>query len=378
MKKIIMILCVLFASTTVWAGKSYKLKECYHPQDDHDCDGYAVEGATGYWLGVDKYDLHCPSPFVDEEGDCNDNNANIHPRNRETGGYYGCDDDCDGQTDEPDFVPYESWQSTYHSTSYLRYTFQLNYIWHQIAHIWGHLWYRTVSYRLKNSSAPIYGSFTKLPAVDPDEAEDPITIYVPVSHRTTVYKTKIEFYFGSQWAEFPPHSEYHYATTSHASNVVSRTRTTILQRGFNEFNLSKLGLVGYRGAWSTDGRRYGASTNELWCSEFYATLTGDLLDDTANSNTVSDLIDDFDDNDNYYGANRIDDLGTRADYMPQGPSDTNDKVHSTMFLALDTSETPAKVWTLEGNSGNKVRIRTYEVDSGFLKGLGHISTSQLD
>ena len=100
MKKIIMILCVLFASTTVWAGKSYKLKECYHPQDDHVCDGYAVEGATGYWLGVDKYDLHCPSPFVDEAGDCNDNNANIHPRNRETGGYYGCDDDCDGQIDE--------------------------------------------------------------------------------------------------------------------------------------------------------------------------------------------------------------------------------------------------------------------------------------
>ena len=64
-------------------------------------------------------------------------------------------------------------------------------------------------------------------------------------------------------------------------------------------------------------------------------------------------------------------IARRGDYMP-----VNDKSHSTMLLGIELATT---VWTLEGNSGNRVLIRTRLISGSndSPDGLGHIETSTL-
>jgi hypothetical protein len=374
-------LCALLAST-VWAGTT--TKTCYHPDDDWDNDGYAREGATRYVVAVGAGDLNCPHPFVSRSGDCNDSNYDVHPRNSESTGRAGIDDNCNGIIDEPEFTPFGSWQEPFYSNHKIRLTIQLNHYWHLLYRASGWLWYRTVSYALNDSSTPLESGYVQLPMVSLLHARDPFTIEVNVPDNNTVYRTKVMFFHSRPELyqrhggyHLPPDSDYYFGTTSSTTNEVSRVRTQILQRGFNDHNLSRLGLIGYRGEWSPDGTRYGASYNEKWCTEFYSNLSGDLLKRTGNETYVGGMIWAFRWYGNYYDAHRIDDLATRADYMPEGPPG-EDAGHSTMFLAIDTTATPNLVWTLEGNRGNQVSVFSYPIDSGELKGLGHIATDQLD
>ena len=102
-----------------------------------------------------------------------------------------------------------------------------------------------------------------------------------------------------------------------------------------------------------DGKRYGASGNEKWCSEFYVWMTKPYVDYASLvylglPTNVDGVISFFQFKDSYYSdpspaLSGSAPIARRGDYMP-----VNDKNHSTMLLGI---EAPSTVWTLEGNRG---------------------------
>ena len=85
---------------------------------DNDCDGQTDEGVTTtfYWDAdadghgtPDRTTEACDTPpgYADTADDCDDADASVNPRQSES--CNGVDDDCDGDTDEPDAVDASRW-----------------------------------------------------------------------------------------------------------------------------------------------------------------------------------------------------------------------------------------------------------------------------
>jgi hypothetical protein len=164
-------------------------------------------------------------------------------------------------------------------------------------------------------------------------------------------------------------SEPYYTTTT-GFGAVEEARTNILLRGFKELDESNRGRVGYRGSVQADGKRYGASGNEKWCSEFYVWVTKPYVS--------YGVITFFKIKDSYYSDPGLPLSGSspiarRGDYMP-----VNDKNHSTMLLGVETAT--STVWTLEDNSGNHVKIANRPIAGSVESpdGLGHVDTTTLN
>jgi hypothetical protein len=185
----------------------------------------------------------------------------------------------------------------------------------------------------------------------------------------TVYAAKVRFYNGN--TKVSELTDEYYTTTT-GSSADDQMRTNILLRGFHEFQESELGKVGKNGTEYVDGTKYGASKKEAWCSEFYTWVTGPFLKGIKDDTTAGRLRRYFKRKDAYFDPPNLANRGLRGDYIAFNWDENRILDHSGMFLAWDRSGDPhPHAWTLEGNIGNKVVVKTRSVDE--MDGFGHIS-----
>lgn len=370
----VLALAIVAPVSSSWAMT--KNKDCYRASDDHDGDGYAAADSTAVSVTMDKWDIVCPSGYLNYAGDCDDDNSTIHPYNTEATGSVFKDDNCNGQVDEPEFIyalrnPFQTM---------IRVEFTINDIDAAALSSQDRLYYEADYSRLSHQSEITTISKRKLAKGTINASGIVVShFYVTGLEATTVYRIRFRLYArrsNGTYRKANGDSSWYYATTTDLYNEVSQARTKILTKGFRQYGDSQAGLVGYRGSDDSDGTRYGASSNQMWCTEFYSWVTEDYIKYAANETYVGGMLYIFKLFGNDYGANRIGDLGKRGDYMPFGPVG-EDADHSTMFLAIDrTGDTPV-VRTLEGNVGDKVVISSHDLNGGEFKGLGHITSGML-
>jgi len=355
-----------------WASGT---RTCYWSIYDADHDGYAAPIAPP--VETAKSGVKCPSGYVRFNGDCNDRDAGIHPRRGEVP-FNGVDENCNEKIDETEFVV--SAAGNANTETSFRLTARVNDV--TILNGWWDLWAEVELTDLSYSATPLKLPWFKVTDVS---STDPLTV-ITVSNLSpaTVYKAVVRF-FRPGWAKGQIYAQagadsVDYFTTTDGSSHLSQVRTDILLRGFKELHDSNRGLVGYMGTVKKDGTRYGAGSNELWCSEFYVWVTKpyvkylELL--SGYPSYVDGVIAFFGRWWAYHDADEIVTLGERGDYMPSDSDGDGDKNHSTMLLAVDYSSAPSWAWTLEGNSGNqvKVELRPIEATPTVLRGLGHLTS----
>ncbi len=373
---------------------------------DRDGDGYADDAAGSAdretvpgVLYADK--LSCPVGWVAARGDCDDGDAQVHPRRWEVAGN-GVDDDCNGAVDDHGFyyLP-NGWDVSDDGFSlYLRVAddgaaaaawagplASLSYaiIWapledtsderttpiQPVTGFWDAFGVQTALLRLEGledgkvyrARVQLYRSVTRLSRFD---------------GRTTTTHTAI----GAL-------SAWYYGMTSSALPAYS-ARTRIVNRALYERYRSEHEQVGYRGT-DADGTDYGASEGEAWCSEFYTTVAGHELDALSSIAAWFDVMTWFADRGNLVtvdDSNRVlvQWLAQPGDYLAEDTDLDGDTNHSAMFLAWDRAQ--SKIITLDGNAsgridwssrtrlgGNEVSLRTQELD--VVDGWGWIDSDML-
>ncbi len=346
--------------------------KCYSDGFDRDGDGYAglnaEDARTAYreitWNGSLR--LNCPSGYVRMVGDCNDRDGEVHA-NRSEVALNGRDDDCDGVIDEPTFSP-----ARRNSSSAIWFDVALNS--QDLRDHDASLFAEVVYARLAESST--LQRTSKL-AVHPADRRPTVQVAVSGLLPATVYRAQVNFFTREGHGAFEPigptlAADDWYYTMTDGNDPESRTRAAIVQRGFLELEESRAGRVGYRGTVKVDGTRYGADRNEAWCTEFYAWVAKVKVRGIAGRDIWSEMIDYFRDAHSYLPAA---DLATRAlvaDYVVMDTDGDGKKNHSGMFLAYESAENRA--WTLEGNAGNGVRVKTRKPE---IRGIGHLTLALL-
>jgi hypothetical protein len=355
-------------------------KYCYPAAADADGDGYALAGTSSVPVSVSSSALRCPSGYVSEAGDCNDANAAIHPFHEEIA-FNGIDDNCSNVVDEAK-AEYSAAGNNNTLTAFAMTVIVKDTAILKAARLG--LYAEVELSRLVGSQLPSnWVRLPKTPVTGLSVLNSSTTVKVSGLAPSTVYQARVRFYqlAFNGYVQVGRESDWYYTTTT-GFGEIEAARTRILLRGFKELDESNRGRVGYRGTVNSDGKRYGASSNEKWCSEFYVWVTKPDLNYESSifalPTTVDQVIMFFQIRSAYYsdevaalsGPTRI---GRRGDYMP-----VRDKNHSTMLLGIDTAT--SEVWTLEGNSGNRVKIGRRDISgsSGSPNGLGHLKTSTLD
>jgi hypothetical protein len=85
-----------------------------------------------------------------------------------------------------------------------------------------------------------------------------------------------------------------------------------------------------------------------------------------------EVIDYFRDAHSYLPASDLDSRAVPADYLVMDSDGDGKKNHSGMFLAYESGQD--RTWTLEGNSGHGVRVRTRNSE---IRGIGHLTPALL-
>ncbi len=356
---------------------------CYPASKDDDGDGFAEDGATSSPEDVPEEEkLNCPGDLVDEENDCNDWNANIHPYAVEVA-FNGVDENCDGRKDEPELVYFAGGNDNTKTSFDIRVRIRsyalsgAGPLYYEIEYAdlaSSHVLYRTPKRAV--GTLPSDGTFdARLDGLQP----------------TRVYRARVYLY---KWAPpplklspltplrtsytllfAPTDGDWYYSTTD-GDDDTSKARTRMLLDGFNQLSASERGRVGYEGDPDRDGTRYGAAPNERWCSEFYVWLANQELWNIGWATNVEGLIDYFQAWGEYHpGHAAIPSYARRADYVPMDTDNDGSKNHSTMFLAYNPTKN--LIWTLEGNSNNHVKVNSYDLDDAF-GGVGHMAYEMLD
>jgi hypothetical protein len=372
---------------------------CYPASADVDGDGYARAYTTalavtptgvvyvnrpteGVELTVDATkSMTCPSGYVDWATDCDDYNAAVHPFNDEIA-FNGVDDNCNDVTDEPG--PLYSAAGNANTASSFNVTFHVRHA--QMVAAAGNLWVRLYLRKLSSSQTLVGLPMTQVTGLS---AYYPYaTVAVTGLTPSTVYSVFARFYAltGGVLMQVGPDSDLYYTTTDAAvpvrgvpttlAEAAGAQRTAMLLKAFKELDESNRGRVGYRGSVHRDGTRYSASLNEKWCTEFYAWVTKTYVAYSSLPTTVDDAIDFFSDRSAYYSSPSLATVGRRADYLPVDSDGNGLHNHSAMFLAYDTSSSPAIVWTIEGNRSNRVGVGWRSIGPE-IHGLGHITTGML-
>jgi hypothetical protein len=355
-------------------------KDCYPVSADADGDGYAASGTSSVEVSISSSALKCPSGYVSAAGDCNDANAAVHPYHEEIA-FNAVDDNCSGLADEAK-PEYSAAGNANGLTS-----FAMTVTVKDIAIFQG----GSLGLYAEVELTPLVGSQfstnwvrrgkTAVPALSIFRPR--VTVTVSDLTPSTVYKARLRFYrlASNHYMQVGRESDWYYTTTT-GYGELEAARTSILLRGFKELDESNRGRVGYRGTVNADGKRYGASGNEKWCSEFYVWVTKPYLNYESTffglPTNVGGVILFFQMRSAYHSSAVLplsgrSPIARRGDYMP-----VNDKGHSTMLLAIDAGR--SQVWTLEGNSGNRVKVNSRAIygTDGSPNGLGHITTSTLD
>jgi hypothetical protein len=380
LKVLVLVLVVALLPVRPAAAGTVTIR-CYPDWLDRDGDGYAVpqisvmntndgtvtvRPTTPVELTVDESKkMVCPSGYVNYNTDCNDNDPAIHPFAEEVA-FNGIDDNCDGRVDEA--------KAEYSATGNGNTTdgFVMRVLVKDLAIVQAgrNLYVEVEHARLANS---VYSTFLPKTAVATPTALNPyVVVNVTGLAPFSAYRARVRFYRSgfAGYIQVGGESDWYYTTTD-GSTSVNQARTKILLRGFKEYDESQRGRVGYRGTVQRDGTRYGASTNERWCSEFYVWVTKPYLNYLYLPTNVAGVIGFFQFRGEYYAPTDAPTLGNRGDYMP-----VNNESHSTMLLAVDRSNPSSpRLWTLEGNSGNRVNIDDHPLS--YPDGLGHVTTSTL-
>jgi len=351
----------VFALVALTAGSAAQANRiCY--ATDRDGDQYAPVNA--YQVSVaEANDLYCISSYIEEQGDCDDTNPNIHPRAHEVGGN-GKDDNCDGSIDEP--TPYftrPGWNNTQTSFDML---VALN---NQTFADWPVPPAVEVELTdLRSSANPQYRAATFI-----SKANGLATVRVTGLPPTRVYRARVRFTICFFSCETTPWSSVYYTTTA-GDTQKSHVRTAMVLSALYEWKESQYQAVGYNGKQYMDGKKYGASGGELWCSEFYSWVGNAYLKwDGSRPTNVVGLMNSF----KAYGGKRppsdIPVWADRGDYLGMDTNDDGKKNHSGMVLAWDPST--RTLWTVEGNSHNQVKVNQRSLSQ--VLGFGHITYSML-
>jgi hypothetical protein len=366
---------------------------------DKDGDGYAQ-------LNVDKSErvkvtanyedgLTCPPGFVLKRGDCDDWNANVHPRQPEVAGN-GKDDNCDGRVDEPLFHYSPAGHSVSHHSfgMFVRindakvikiYNTQGWYTAPFFLEKYRFLTYRVEYQRLTNTGATYYSSKH---SISQAWTNGPSSMYAKLwatnLSPATVYRARIRFYESNWVMGTTTHkpvgevSDWYYAVTAGLS-ALDKARTAIVTRGFYEYSLSEnLAFTGYIGASMIDGTRYGADQGEDWCSEFYSYVTDTQLDGMGHRQWVGQIRKYFQDHGafyyldpNGYTANYPIWYGRHGDYIMEDFDQDGGGDHAAMFLAYD--KFTGQYWTLEGNAGGITQSAKYKKRGGSNEAVVNLS-----
>ena len=358
---------------------------------DVDGDGYAAEGATAELISVDEdKTTKCPSGYVKSTGDCNDDNASVHPYRLELA-FNDRDDNCNDKTDETEYF-YDSLGYKVQNNSF-GIKVKINSLSVISAYAEGNLYAKIVYQKLRDSYDR-ETDYVKVTSLSAETFDGGIT-YVPNSYnayltlsglsRANVYRARVRFFRDANSASIGTKghvasyqmvqeagSVWYYSTTTDTDYVTSKARTKILTRAFRQYFDQQRGQVGQEGNVDPNGTRYGASYYEAWCTEFYSWSAKLALKDIGNvSSTTSMAI--YFWNHYYLNDSDIQDKWARADWLAMDTNDDGKKNHTGMVLAWDSREN--KFWTIEGNTGNRVGIRTRGMDVVY--GLGHITSSKV-
>jgi hypothetical protein len=362
---------------------SAKIKTCYSDNEDRDHDGYARPAAAPIEKRVDSSDLRCPEGYVDHNTDCADWDAAIHPRTREIGYNYK-DDNCNGLIDEPDFVYDRDGSNNTATSARLQVNFNFDTI--RNAARAGVLYYTARVTPLHATGATF--DIGPIRVVTADATFSSATLTVGALRPGIVYAIRL-YFFRDRTVSIGPNADipndglgridtelYYTMTDSPLEQIHNRFR--LVMNALAEYKESRDGHVGYRGDENRDGTRYGASRNELWCSEFYS-WAGHPYFRIGSISTVGNMKEYFADHDALYHTNQIPEADP-GDYLSLDTDQNDDPNHSAMFLAYDAGID--KVWTLEGNHGNEVSVVKRPADwddplpagarSKVINRLGHI------
>lgn len=350
-------------------------RRCYPSSTDRDGDGYAAAGAAPC-MKPREGSLYCPAGYVNMDGDCNDDDASVHPRRTEIA-FNDQDDDCTGGVDQTTFVYAAAGQRSTTTGFDVKARVNDNRIFNT-----ANLYVRAQYAKLADSANLQWTTRRQVTGLSAQNVV--VTIPINTLAEARVYRVRVEFLSRSAngtYTRVGDLSPWYYTSTQGRSSEEQR-RTGIVLRALYEANASSLGNVGYLGT-VRDGTRYGASRDEAWCSEFYAWSAHLWVAGLEDQATVQQLVDWFTAQDNYFDAADIQARARRADYLPQDPDADGDGDHSSMFLAYDTSRVPAVVWTVEGNAkgsselpyGNQAMVKTRGLGTFF--GLGHLTAGLL-
>ena len=344
------------------AGSRY----CY---PDLDRDGYGV------LQGLFRVDADtCPDRSATKSGDCDDDEINVHPRHPEVG-FNDIDDNCKNGKDEPTFAYYAT--GNQNTASSFRMAVNLNDLDSLTAAAHENLYVDIEYARLSNSANPVVLRKVRV-------LHSSLLINLTLTGLTpaTVYRARVTFFKtlgASSFQQLRKTSDWYYTITD-GTIPKTHTRALMVLKGFKELAESDIGQVGYRGA-EENGTRYGAPSDEPWCSEFYAWVTETWLIGAEGQHYTGGLIDLFDEAGSFYRETEIPARAAPGDYLPIDTNRDGASDHSAMFLAYDTSQATPHVWTLEGNHYNTVMVEsrayTLTADHSVFAGLGYILNSML-
>jgi len=192
---------------------------------------------------------------------------------------------------------------------------------------------------------------------------------------TTVYRARINLYRLDGSYKSVQSSGYYYTTTL-GNDPKSLARNRMLLAAFREFYDSERGFVGAGGTKFIDGTKYGADPGEAWCSEYYSWVSKEHLKGIAGLASFTKLIEYFRAAGGLYNRSHIPSKARRGDYLGLDTDGVGGINHSAMFLAYEKADDGEWVWTIEGNSGNKIRIHRRPFNDAILA-FGHIVNSML-
>jgi hypothetical protein len=365
-------------------------RTCYPAAQDADGDGYADSNASAVEISVSQVQkLSCPDGYVRQGGDLEDSAAAIHPRRPEVpydnidNNSNSSDKDSHDKIDDPGFIyPFDNRNRWVTPTSFKiklkindRQTRDLQRTGRQIDAA-------VEVVRLAESGALRNESLSHSDILWENEGGHLYATLTVTGVQNTVYRAKVQFIERGASTNLGPQSDWYYTSTT-GSNEEDKRRTGILLRGFHELNESNLGRVGYLGKPYVDGTKYGARPTEQWCSEFYSWVARPFIRGVSNETSVPQLVRFFKVRKAYIGQSEIaakaasDDC--RGDYLALHEEKTKIRGHSAMYLAYDIRDagdaTQNRIWTLEGNYTDSVKIHQRPLDE--LSGLGHVAYKQL-
>ena len=366
-------------------------RETFTIVENDELPGWTDYGLSFFRLVRRKERMTCPTGWVKARGDCDDDDPDTHPRQFEIFGN-GKDDNCNGLVDEPSFEYRPTGNNNNRTNFDIGFTINNQDV------------VNAIDSRFINVKVKI--EYQKLK--DTEELESQIKdlksyysywssykygeVNLNGLSPNTVYRARVQFvrasyrYVGGVLSvsheNIGDPSGWYYSTTNGRSQL-NKARTKILLKGFHQFYESDHhSLIGYLGADTKDGMRYGADEGENWCAEFYGWLLTPFLEGVAHTPWVSHIS-------SYFAARGLEKENPsnsnikyhmmRGDFVgiATDKSDPNKATHAAMFLAYDKHLDA--IWTLDGNThgfnetpdiddrrsrraGNEVSIRVRSLD----------------